>query len=319
MFFIVGTGRSGTNLLRDMLNLHEAIYIPQETHWIPKMHEFYGLTTNPLSSYRNIIERTRYHDDMLMIDRLLEDFEFDKETVYSAVAERLRDENAATLVEVNDALFGFLAETKGKVLYGDKTPEYGFYMCLLQELWPQSRFVHMIRNGADVALSMSKHKGFGQMVQRDVINWCSVAFDYRSRRLAWEQRVTDAARDALPRPARLLIKKLLGRGNGDNASIAASIAPYGRLWRARLRRISDEATRLRPGTYCEVRYEDLLSDPAQVLTTVAKTLEVECSSSWLESAARIIKPRNPKKAGASIIHQEMIDVVGDTMSKYGYS
>ena len=315
MFFVVGTGRSGTNLLRDMLNLHESIYMPQETHWIPKMHEFYGLTANPFSVYQNIIERTRYHDDMLAIERLLEDFEFDKQALYALAAQRLRDENAATLVEVNDAIFGSLAEAKGKVLYGDKTPEYGFYMGMLQQLWPESRFVHMIRDGGDVALSMSKHRGFEEMVNRDVINWCSVAFDYRARRIAWEERVKESARAIIPPVARPVIKKLLGRGDEDSVSLA----PYGRLWRARLRRISDEATRLKPGTYCEIRYEELLSEPAQALAVVAKTLEVECSSKWLESAAGIIRPNSARKSNASEIHREMIDTVGDTMSKYGYS
>src|SRR5690242_20464218 len=40
--FIVGVGRSGTTLLRLMLDAHPAMAIPPETHFLPAMIESFG-------------------------------------------------------------------------------------------------------------------------------------------------------------------------------------------------------------------------------------------------------------------------------------
>jgi len=50
-------------------------------------------------------------------------------------------------------IFDAYADDHGKPLAGDKTPDYVRNLNVLHQLWPQAKFVHLIRDGRDVALS----------------------------------------------------------------------------------------------------------------------------------------------------------------------
>jgi hypothetical protein len=53
-----------------------------------------------------------------------------------------------------DAIFMVYAESKGKRRWGDKTPGYGYHLELLDRLFPNSRIVHLVRDGRDIAISL---------------------------------------------------------------------------------------------------------------------------------------------------------------------
>jgi hypothetical protein len=51
------------------------------------------------------------------------------------------------------ALYARYAQRQGKRRYGDKTPIYVLHVAFLAGLFPEAKFVHVIRDGRDVALS----------------------------------------------------------------------------------------------------------------------------------------------------------------------
>jgi sulfotransferase family protein len=51
-------------------------------------------------------------------------------------------------------LYDKYGQRKGKSIVGDKTPTYVRKIPILASLWPRARFVHLIRDGRDVWLSM---------------------------------------------------------------------------------------------------------------------------------------------------------------------
>ena len=53
-----------------------------------------------------------------------------------------------------DTLYATYAAQFGAVRWGDKTPVYTSYMDLIAEMFPRAQFIHIIRDGRDVALSM---------------------------------------------------------------------------------------------------------------------------------------------------------------------
>ena len=59
--------------------------------------------------------------------------------------------DAASAVRV---LYALYAARRGKTRYGDKTPNHVLYIPLFAGLFPEARFVHLIRDGRDVALSL---------------------------------------------------------------------------------------------------------------------------------------------------------------------
>jgi len=58
-----------------------------------------------------------------------------------------------------DALFKLYASFEGKCIWGDKSPIYMVHMPLLKELFPQAKFIHIIRDVRDVCLSLRNSWG----------------------------------------------------------------------------------------------------------------------------------------------------------------
>jgi hypothetical protein len=52
------------------------------------------------------------------------------------------------------AVYAGYARSRGTSRYGDKTPPFVLHVDLLAELFPEARFVHLIRDGRDVARSL---------------------------------------------------------------------------------------------------------------------------------------------------------------------
>jgi len=137
-FFVVGCPRSGTTLMRVMLDSHPRLAVPRETHFIV------GLAL-----------RNRRHpvglEDVLANPRFSE-LGVDADAVRDDVT-RAQPGNYAALIDV---VMSTYAQKHGKVRWGDKTPGYLAYMPLLLEMYPGARFVHMIRDGREVAASLSE-------------------------------------------------------------------------------------------------------------------------------------------------------------------
>ena len=51
------------------------------------------------------------------------------------------------------AFYELYAESQGKARWGDKTPRYMRAMPRIEKALPEARFIHIIRDGRDVALS----------------------------------------------------------------------------------------------------------------------------------------------------------------------
>jgi hypothetical protein len=158
--FVVGCPRSGTTLLRRMLDAHPLLAMTEETHWIPRLAQPGGVVGE---------------------DRVMT----------SAVVTALLDYPRFATMQINGqelwtigarstdysdfvtALFDLYGAKRGKKLVGDKTPGYVRAIPLLHELWPWARIVHLIRDGRDVALS--------------ALGWERKAEQFRRRFESWQQ------------------------------------------------------------------------------------------------------------------------------------
>lgn len=80
-------------------------------------------------------------------------FVFDPEKAIAALKDR-------TYSGVLDAIFGQLAEHNQMDRWGDKTPQYNNDLSQLRGLFPDAQFIHIVRDGRDVAISIAK-TGFG--------------------------------------------------------------------------------------------------------------------------------------------------------------
>ena len=137
--FVVGVGRSGTTLLRLMLDAHPALTIPPETHFAPELISAAGKRrAKPERLAEIVVSQRQWGDFGLDATELRRRFE----------ALDPLDAGAALR-----AFYGLYAERAGKPRWGDKTPIYVEHMREIGAALPEARFIHLIRDGRDVALS----------------------------------------------------------------------------------------------------------------------------------------------------------------------
>jgi hypothetical protein len=185
--FVVGNPRSGTTLLRRMLDAHPRLSIMSpETHWIPRYFKRHrGLTPEGFVTLELIPKLFEYHRF-----RQLEIAPEDLEGL-------MRSGEPLSYADFVSKIFSFYGERKGKPLVGDKTPGYVRDISLLHRLWPRARFVHIIRDGRDVCLSVSRWR----MVERALGKFPSYEEDPLSTAALWcdqNVRMGRVAGGALP-------------------------------------------------------------------------------------------------------------------------
>lgn len=140
--FIVGCPRSGTTLLRHIVDAHPQIAITPEAHWIPRFfEERRGLTPDGVVTPELM--------DYLFEDPKFAHFGIATEDLTSLMASELPISYASLMAGIFD-LYG---KARGKALVGNKTPDSARRLRTLHALWPHARVIHAIRDGRDAALS----------------------------------------------------------------------------------------------------------------------------------------------------------------------
>ncbi|MGH3146282.1 MAG: sulfotransferase family protein [Rubrobacter sp.] len=140
--FIVGCPRSGTTLLRRLVDAHPLIAIPREQHWLAKWFERRKGVTPEGTVTPELI------DDLLEYEKFVR-LGIGREDLEGLMASG----QAISYASFVSSVFDLYGQARGKPLVGDKTPAYVRSIPTLSSLWPEARFVHITRDGRDVCLS----------------------------------------------------------------------------------------------------------------------------------------------------------------------
>ncbi|HET6534205.1 MAG TPA: sulfotransferase [Actinoplanes sp.] len=133
--FLVGCQRSGTTMLRLVLDSHSRISCGPETRFLPDL--------------RRIV-----HADWERLAR----FGFPREDWLRRIAEFFGGVHAD------------YAAGRGKARWADKTPLYALSVDFVAEVFPDAQIVHVIRDGRDVVVSHRKRFGYWSAV-KCVVKW----------------------------------------------------------------------------------------------------------------------------------------------------
>jgi hypothetical protein len=163
--FIVGMARSGTKLMRALLNQHPQISITlAESKFIPYFIKKFGdpppfKNEKFVHSFINEFTKTTFYRVMKDTGYNLDKNEFIHfvdHSSWSAIFEHI-------LVS-----FGPKRGIKD-MIWGDKTPAYVNHMPLLKHLFPKAKFIHMIRDPRDYCPSV--RKSFGMHIYSAAQRW----------------------------------------------------------------------------------------------------------------------------------------------------
>ncbi len=198
-------------MLRAMLDSHPQLAIPPESYFVAPLLE----SSEPLDldGFVHAVAEDRYFADWQL--------------PISALDELRDDARIRTRADAVAGLYALYARQVGKAGYGDKTPSHLRFVDLLADRFPEARFVHIVRDGRDVAASV-------------------VTMDFGHTRFA------EAAR----------------------------------AWRRKVLKAHAAGSRIGPERYREVRYEDLVAEPEQVLRSICGFLGLDYVATMLDYHAR---------------------------------
>jgi len=146
--FVIGAQRSGTTLMRLMLNSHSQIAIPEEgTFWMPLLRKYKGRFEERITDSE--LERALKY---IKSNTQFKLWRIETEKVFGEI----RKGGGCCLGDLITKLYEHYARSFDKRIWGDKTPSFFRMISVLKELFPYARFIHVIRDGRDVFLSCRK-------------------------------------------------------------------------------------------------------------------------------------------------------------------
>lgn len=263
--FIIGCGRSGTTLLGQLLAAHPAVtYLYEPDHFWAAIEP----SSDSVRLYTRDVQHCMLHEDSLT-------------PAAQRRFKRLMSPSAGgTLVE--------------------KSPINALRIGYLRALAPDARFVHIVRDGVDVARSIENEAAVTRkMAFREPLNeWWGVG---------------DAKWTALQRD---------GGAAGyypDEVRELATDAERGAYeWLVSLREIGSRRLSLGP-CLTEIRYPDLTGDPRTVLQDLTKKLDLPCPQPWLEAATARVRPAVLRTGSPLVLPGRMCADFNHYQRAFGFS
>lgn len=235
MPFIVGVPRSGTTLLRLMLDAHPLLAIPPETGFLSIAAQMPPDSRAAREAFASALVAFPPDAPAWGDFGIAED----------AFRDRLYQLDSFTPADGFRLFYRMYAARFGKPRYGDKTPLYAQQLVSIESILPEARFIHLLRDGRDVAISLRRQ-------------WFSPGESIETQARYW--------RDVI---------------------VAARV--QGRQVR----------------NYLEVRYEDLLRDPAIVLGRIAAFTDLPFHDAMLRhhefAAERLAEHGERRRPDQSIV------------------
>lgn len=147
-FFIIGSGRCGTTLLRAALETEPSVHIPPETHVLgPLIRRYRWYSRLPWTELNKLILGTfEFHAHFAAFEITLRDLYLE---LLNVPAERLNLAHVLNRVYLEHAKSFKPSATR----WGDKTPLNTFYLKEILSVFPDARFIHVLRDGRDVVRS----------------------------------------------------------------------------------------------------------------------------------------------------------------------
>ena len=141
VFFIVGAQKSGTSWLQTRLHRIDGIHCLGEGHFIDKL-------LMPMAQTRH-----EYNQMMQVVHQRV----YEGNGFYGPIPDQ------EFLRVMRSWIFNIMVRNAGApedsiVALGDKTPANSFHIPALKQLFPRCRFIHILRDGRDVAVSAFRHR-----------------------------------------------------------------------------------------------------------------------------------------------------------------
>ena len=304
--FIVGTGRCGSTLLSRMLAISPEVLslfefftgLDGAQRFDPSPidgERFAELVTAEQPFVTAVVrrgyeveeivypfERGRYRRGdplpwllVTMIPRLTDE----PDALFSELEHFARSRPTAAPADHYRALFDWLSAKMGRTCWIERSGSSVEYAADLDRLFPEARFVHLHRDGAEVALSMREHHAYRLPIA-----------------LLYDAPVADGRR---PSEMEAVDVNCVPTAD-DPISLILQARPsaeyYGRYWSEQIVRGHEGLCRIAGERFMDCSFEELVREPRRELAKIAGFFGI-AEGSWIEKAARMVRGLPPLRAG----------------------
>ncbi|MEC4986483.1 MAG: sulfotransferase [Oscillatoria sp. PMC 1068.18] len=256
--FIVGCGRSGTTILGKMLSQHSEIAYFNEPRDIWLCATQTDIWTRKAQVRSGKLKLTAADLTPEIASRIKNEF-----------AVRIRLKNGSRLVE--------------------KLPINSFRIGFLNALFPDALFIHLLRNGLEVAQSIATLAETKPWFGRKDYKW------------------------------NLLKDYAVARGDGELVELSTNNFLKGILeWRLSVESSREGLSNLASDRWIEIRYEDLLENAIAVCTTLEQFIGLEPSQEMRQFAATQINRKSPRISQNSL-SPAIEQIAGELLTRLNYT
>jgi len=281
--FVVGTGRCGSTLLSNMLNLHDDIL---------SLSEFFAVLGGEMALTGEEIDgRTLWtrlqtigpvFSQLIRMHVPVPELLYEPEKIEASMRSgsfsplllvplpHISNEPESLLDEIRlfalsrpvtritahyDAIFNWLCRRLGKAMWVERSGGSVAYLDRILQGWPTARLIHIFRDGRACAYSMSRHPVFQAVLLREA-------------------------------------------GTAEGSPDQPDIRRFGLAWSSEVVKAASVFERLPSAQVLHIQYECLVAQPRQELTRLWQFLTYELpSDTWLDSAAGLVRRTEPSWVG----------------------
>jgi sulfotransferase family protein len=169
--FITGVARSGTTLLSEILSNHSELAITHETHYFRK---YWNKNSNVNQTlFKSFLSSPEFAQ-----------FGFSEEEI-NFIKKQVSD-NQKDIVDgtIFDLIGSKFINKKKKKYWGEKTPSHHLHIPLIATLFPDAKFICIIRDPRDICLSLKKvpfNTGSPISIARRWKRYIKLSFEYKTK------------------------------------------------------------------------------------------------------------------------------------------
>ena len=315
--FIVGTGRCGSTLLSSIINTHpDMVSISEFFSFISDLGTNIGgaFPENPVSAeyFWNLIGNCHKKQNLMIKQDVAMDevvypwkdprYQHTDQTGVPAILQttlpHLTDECDALFIKLRDfilvqkeqpiqahysTLFHYLQTTFNAKFWVERSGGSLRIIHRLEQMFPNAKFIHIVRDGRDCAISMSKHYGFRMVVTAfQMIEILGLD--------PYEDNDREFASD-LPDELYPLLPEHFDRQAFIDYDIPLSL--YGHYWSGELAAAAETLKNLPKNRLLTVQYEDLLQQPRKTMAGLLAFMNLDdTDEAWLSHVSTMIRKPN---------------------------